>query len=330
MSAFILNLGLLVLGVGALYFGAEWLVRGSARIARTFGVPPIVIGLTVVSMGTSAPELVVCLIAALGGNPDIAMGNVLGSNLANIGLILGLTAMIRSLNVAGRVARREIPVMIAVTLLLFPLAWDGLLSRADGLILVIILGLYLLLISRFAGGPEALEADPALLEALTENGEESAQADATPGRSTARDLALIVAGASGLVAGGSAIVTAAEFLARAAGIPDIIIGLTVVAIGTSLPELATALIAALRDEADIAVGNVIGSNVFNIGAILGITSLTAPIQVAATVVRSELLAVLALSLLVWPLAVTARRIHRIEGSVLLVAYALIGLWLFRY
>jgi cation:H+ antiporter len=327
MTFVLLNIGLLALGVAALYFGAEWLVRGSARLAKAFGVPPIVIGLTVVSMGTSAPELVVCLIAALGGNPDMAVGNVLGSNLANIGLILGITAMIRSLNVAGRVIGREIPVMIAVTLLLFPLAWDGLLSRADGLILLVILGLYLLFIARFVG-PETIDLDASLAEALDE--EPSGVSSELVVPSIARDLGLILAGVTGLVIGGGAIVTSAESLAQAIGVPDMIVGLTVVAIGTSLPELATAVVAALRDEADIAVGNVIGSNVFNIGAILGITSVTAPIAVQPGVLRSEMLAVLALSVLVWPLALTSRRIHRIEGSVLLAAYAIAGFWLFRY
>lgn len=330
MSSLLLNLGVLLVGVAALYFGAEWLVQGSVRLAAAFGISPIVIGLTVVSMGTSAPELVVCLFAAVRGNSDMAIGNVLGSNLANIGLILGATAMIRPLQVAGRVAVREIPVMIAVTLMLFPLAWDGQIDRADGAILVIILALYLLFIGRFAGRdvPSVEEAYQELTESDSSAPDDGSRTGGL--RSITRDLSLIVAGVSGLVVGGSAIVSSAEFLARAAGIPDMVIGLTLVAIGTSLPELATALVAAFRKEADIAVGNIIGSNVFNIGAILGITSLTAPITVASSVLRSELLAVLALSVLVWPVAMTARRIHRLEGALLLSGYAVIGLWLFRY
>lgn len=325
MSPLLVNLLLLSLGVGALYFGAEWLVRGASRLAASLGVSPIVVGLTVVSLGTSAPELVVSLLAALDGNPDLAMGNVLGSNLANIGLILGLTALINPLEVAGRVVVREIPIMLVVTLLLFPLAWDGTLSRADGAILAVLLVLYLLFINKAAGTevPEVREDFAELTEAV-----EVVRGPSL--REWARDLALIAGGVAGLVLGGSAIVSAAEYLAAAVGIPDMIVGLTVVALGTSLPELATSVVAALRKEADIAVGNIIGSNIFNIGAILGITSLVQPIRVAEGVVGRELLAVLLVSLLVWPISGMAHRIRRLEGGLLLAAYVGIGLWLFQF
>lgn len=312
---------LLGMGVGVLYFGAEWLVRGATRLAGALGVSPMVIGLTVVSMGTSAPELVVCLVAATGGNSDLAMGNVMGSNLANIGLILGLTAIVRPLEVAGRVVTREIPVMIAVTLLLFPLVWDGQLSRGDGIILLVVLALYLLFINR-AAGEESEE-----VKGEFNVYDEKAKPDA---KTIAGSLALIVGGSIGLVMGGQAIVMSAEFIAQAFGVPDLVIGLTVVAIGTSLPELATALVAALRKEADIAVGNIIGSNVFNIAAILGITSTVTPIQVVPNVVREELPAVLFISLLAFPVTRSAHRVRRWEGAVLLAVYAGLGLWLFRY
>ncbi|NNK62584.1 MAG: calcium/sodium antiporter, partial [Gemmatimonadetes bacterium] len=283
MNGMLTNGLLLAMGVGVLYFGAEWLVRGATRLASALGVPPIVVGLTVVSMGTSAPELVVCLVAALRGNPDLAMGNVMGSNLANIGLILGLTAMVRPLEVNGRVVTREIPVMIAVTLALFPLIWDGQLSRPDGMILIVILALYLLFINRAAG-----EEVPEVVGEFEIYADDS-KADA---KTVAGSLALIVGGSIGLVLGGRSIVMAAEYIASAFGVPDLVIGLTLVAIGTSLPELATALVAAFRKEADIAVGNIIGSNVFNIAAILGITSTVQPIRVVSDVVREELPVVL--------------------------------------
>ena len=321
MNGMLTNGLLLGMGVGVLYFGAEWLVRGATRLAAVLGVPPIVVGLTVVSMGTSAPELVVCLVAALRGNPDLAIGNVMGSNLANIGLILGLTAMIKPLEVAGRVVTREIPVMVAVTLLLFPMAWDGMLSRADGLMLIVVLGLYLLFINRAAG-----EEVPAVKGEFEVYAEER-RADF---KNVAGSLALVLGGSVGLVLGGRAIVMAAEYIASAFGVPDLVIGLTVVAVGTSLPELATAVVAALRKEADIAVGNIIGSNVFNIAAILGITSTVEPIRVVANVVREELPAVLVISLLAFPITRSHHRIRRWEGAILLGAYVLAGVWLFRF
>ncbi|NNF37484.1 MAG: sodium:calcium antiporter, partial [Gemmatimonadetes bacterium] len=225
MNGMLTNGLLLAMGVGVLYFGAEWLVRGATRLASALGVPPIVVGLTVVSMGTSAPELVVCLVAALRGNPDLAMGNVMGSNLANIGLILGLTAMVRPLEVNGRVVTREIPVMIAVTLALFPLIWDGQLSRPDGMILIVILALYLLFINRAAG-----EEVPEVVGEFEIYADDS-KADA---KTVAGSLALIVGGSIGLVLGGRSIVMAAEYIASAFGVPDLVIGLTLVAIGTSL------------------------------------------------------------------------------------------------
>jgi cation:H+ antiporter len=316
------NVLLLLTGVGALYFGAEWLVRGAARLAAHLGVSPIVVGLTVVSMGTSAPELVVCLVASLHGNSDLAMGNVMGSNLANIGLILGVTALIRPLEVAGRVVTREIPIMIAITVLLFPLVWDGQLVRADGLILVVTLALYLLFINK-AAADEVPEVEQSFAQ-LTDGADQV-------GRShLLLDIGLVVAGSLGLVLGGAAIVRSAEYLALAMGVPDMVVGLTVVAIGTSLPELATAVVAALRNEADIAVGNIIGSNVFNIAAILGITSLVAPIAVAGSVVNRELVAVLVLSLLAFPITRASHRVRRWEGALLLSAYAVLGVWLFRF
>jgi cation:H+ antiporter len=272
-------------------------------------------------MGTSAPELVVCLVAALRGNPDLAVGNVMGSNLANIGLILGLTAMVRPLEVAGRVVTREIPVMILVTLMLFPLIWDGQLSRADGGILIVILGLYLLFINRAAG--EEVPEVKGEFEVYAEDG-------AADAKVVFSSLALIVGGSIGLVLGGRSIVMAAEYIAGAFGVPDLVIGLTLVAVGTSLPELATALVAAFRKEADIAVGNIIGSNVFNIAAILGITSIVQPIRVVADVVREELPAVLVLSLLAFPVTRSAHRVRRWEGAILLVAYAVATTWLVFY
>lgn len=319
MTQLTANAFLLVGGIGVLYFGAEWLVRGSARLAASLGVTPIVIGLTVVSIGTSAPELVVGLVAALRGNGDLVMGNVMGSNLANVGLILGLTAMVRPLEVTGRVVRREIPIMVGITLLMFPLVMDRELDWPDGLLLLGVLGFYLLFVNRAAS-----EESPEVL------GEFQAYADeAKLTRRSVRwkDVGLIVGGSAGLVLGGRVIVGSAEFIALALGVSDLTIGLTVVAVGTSLPELATALVAAARNEADIAVGNIIGSNIFNLAAILGVVSVVTPVTVDRSVLVGELPAVLIMSLLAFPITRAAHRIRRWEGAILLAAYAGAVTWL---
>ncbi len=314
------NLLLLMGGVGALYFGAEWLVRGAARMARELGVRPIVVGLTVVSLGTSAPELVVSVVASLRGNTDIAVGNVLGSNLANIGLILGLTAIARPMTVAARVIRREVPAMLLVTVLLFPLVWDHSLSRWDGGLLLVVLVSYLIFVFRAAEGgepepavqyQEVIEEPPMLMRGTI-----------------LRDIGLIVAGGLGLFMGGRVIVDSGTFFAAHFGMSELVIGLTVVAVGTSLPELATSLVAAIRKEADIAVGNIIGSNVFNIAAVLGVASLIKPMPFPRPVLQAELPAVMGMSVLLFVLMFTpwkkTYRISRFEGTVLLVTYLALG------
>lgn len=319
MSPLVVNLALLAVGVGVLYIGAEWLVRGSSRLATSLGISPIVVGLTVVSFGTSAPELVVALIAALNDNPDLAIGNVMGSNLANLGLILGVTAIVRPMDVAGRVVSREIPVMLALTILLFPLAADGQLEFFDGLALFTILVFYLAFVNSEASGED--QAVELKFEGFAESKERVAA------RLAWMDVVLVALGSAGLVLGGTGIVSSAEFLALEFGIPDVIVGLTIVAIGTSLPELATALVAAIRGEADIAVGNIIGSNIFNIAAILGITSMVTPIGIRPEIITRELPAVLFLSLLLLPVTRVGMRVYRAEGAILLAAYFGLTGWL---
>jgi cation:H+ antiporter len=304
--------GLLLVGIGVLYFGADWLVQGSSRLAAGLGVPPIVVGLTVVSFGTSAPELVVSLMAAMGGSPDLSMGNVLGSNLANIGLILGLTSVIRPLEVHARVVWREAPLMLLLTAALFPLLWDGGLARSDGVLLLLALAAYLLFVFHSAEDESA--------EILEEY--EGFVAAASPERAGVHwpDLLWVFGGCAGLVVGGYLIVRGAVDLTVTLGIPEVDVGLTIVAVGTSLPELATSLVAAAREEADIAVGNVIGSNIFNVAAILGATALVQPIPVDPTVLVRELPAVLGLTLLLLPVLRTGSKIRRWEGALLLGCY----------
>ncbi|MEM7414103.1 MAG: calcium/sodium antiporter [Gemmatimonadota bacterium] len=318
MPSIVLDVLLLALGVGVLYFGAEWLVRGSARLAASLGVSPIVVGLTVVSFGTSAPELVVCAVAALGGNPGLAIGNVLGSNLANIGLILGLTSIVRPLEVQARVVWREMPLMLLVTAALYPLLWDSFLSRGDGILLLLALTAYLLFVFQSVEdeAPEILEEYQDYMDASTQS-----TLVHPP------DIFWILAGSACLVLGGYCIVEGAVQVASSLGLSQVIIGLTVVAVGTSLPELATALVAAARKEADIAVGNVIGSNIFNVAAILGTTATLEPIQIPAGILTRELPVVILLSLLLFPLLRTDWRLDRFEGAVLLAAYVGAGIYL---
>lgn len=319
MTALAGDILLLAGGVGILYFGAEWLVRGAARLAASLGVSPIVVGLTIVSFGTSAPELVVAVVAAAGGNSDLAIGNVLGSNLANIGLILGLTAVIHPLDVAARVVWREVPLMLLATLALYPLLWDGVLSRGDGLLLLVAMVAYLLFVFQSIG-----EETPEVVEEYEEF-VRSRHQDRTQFRMV--DVGLVIVGCSALVAGGYGIVQGAVAVASFLGVSQVVIGLSVVAVGTSLPELATSLVAAMRKEPDIAVGNVVGSNIFNLVAILGTASVVEPMQIASSVLRRELAAVLLLSLLVFPMLRTGWAIRRWEGAVLLGAYICLGIWL---
>ncbi len=304
---------LFVGGVGVLYFGAEWLVRGSARLAASLGVSPIVVGLTVVSMGTSAPELVISVVASLGGNPDLAIGNVMGSNLANVGLVLGISAILRPLKVSTRVVTREVAVMIFITVALLPLIWNSHLGRLEGLALVTLLVFYLTFVLRTSKTEGA--------GALNEYGEAATPVEGgLSSRTIARDLAFILLGVAGLVLGAFAIRQSAVALAEALGISELVIGLTLVSIGTSLPELATCAVAALRHQADIAVGNILGSNIFNIAGVLGVTSIISPLDFSTEVLRLEFPAVVVITVLMVPIVRHRLVIRRREGVVLLSAY----------
>ena len=314
---------LLLGGFAALYFGADWMVRGAARLEGSLGWSPIVIGLTVVSLGTSAPELVVAVLATVQGSGDLAVGNVLGSNLANVGLILGGTALVRPLFVMERVVQREIPIMLLLTLIFFLLSFDLRVGRVDGVILCLLLATYLVYV--FHQGKRA----PAGL--LSDYSQLASDARSRARKAVLIDVGLLVAGVLGLVLGGKAIVESATFLARAFGISEMTIGLTLVAVGTSLPELATSLMAAVRKQTDIAVGNVIGSNIFNIAGVMGVAGAVRPIPVDAGVLRVEYPAVLALSGLVLLVPFICRRegrfqIRRPGGALLLGAYLALGFW----
>ena len=300
-------------GVGVLYFGAEWLVRGASRLARSLGVSPIVVGLTVVSMGTSAPELVISIVASLQGNPDLAVGNVMGSNLANIGLVLGVSAILRPLHVSTKVVMREVVVMVVITALLLPLILDSQIGRLEGSLLVTMLVFYLTYVvwRSKKDGPEAPH-----VEQHEETGDLSS-------RMILRHSALTVVGVLGLVLGAFAIRGSAVALAEAMGISELVIGLTLVSIGTSLPELATCAVAALRHEADIAVGNILGSNIFNITFVLGVTSILSPLGFHPDVLRLEFPAVMFITVLMLPIVRHRLVIRRREGFALLSTYLLL-------
>lgn len=316
MTAYVL---LFVGGVGVLYFGAEWLVRGAASAATHLGVSPIVLGLTVVALGTSAPELVVSLFATnIQKVPDLAVGTILGSNLANIGLILGVSALVSPMTVTARVVTREVPVMLLLTALLLPIMWDFEVSRLDGLILVGMLIAYLAFVFRAVKGE-----DEEVIGEFEQYISETTQAQ----KSVWVDAVLLIAGVGGLVMGAGAIVVSSMQLADFLGITGLGVGATIVAIGTSLPELATSVVAASRNEADIAVGNIIGSNVFNLAAVLGITAVVSPIPVNPLVLEVHFPAVMIMSVLLVLLVGANLQIRRVEGFILLVAYVSLSAWM---
>ena len=305
-------------GIGVLYFGAGWLVRGSARLAASLGVSPIVVGLTVVSMGTSAPELMISVVASMTGSPDLAIGNVMGSNLANVGLVLGISAMLRPLHVSARVVTREVPVMILVTIVLLPVIWDEYVGRLEGVLLVAMLFAYLAYVLR-----TSKEEDT---ESLGKYDESTRKTVGLSPRTIARDVVFVILGIVGLVLGAFAIRESAIALAEAMGISELVIGVTLVSIGTSLPELATCAVAAWRQEADIAVGNILGSNVFNVSGVLGATALVAPLQISPDVVHFEFPAMMFITVLMVPIVRMRLVIRRREGAVLLGAYLALGAW----
>ena len=299
-------------GLLLLVVGGELIVRGASRLALRLRLSPVVIGLTVVAFGTSSPELAVSVGATLGGSPDVAVGNVVGSNIYNILLILGLAALLRRLVVRQQLVHFDVPLVIAASVLLWVLVLDGTLSTAEGAVLVGLLVGYIAISLRIG----RRTSDPAAAEATRLTPPEP------PAGSRRRDALVMLAGLVALVAGSQLLVGGATSLARTLGVPELVIGLTVVAIGTSLPELVTTVVATLRGQQDIAVGNVMGSNLFNILAILGLTALIAPngIPVAEQVRAFDLPVMTAVAVACLPLLFTGYELRRWEGG-LFVTYA---------
>ncbi len=309
------NLGLLFGGLVLLTLGADGLVRGAGTLARRAGVSALLVGLTVVAFGTSAPEVAVSVGASLGGRGDVALGNVVGSNIFNVLFILGLSALVTPLVVRRQLVRLDVPVMVVVSALPLVLALDGRLGRLEGALLLFLLVAYLANVGRLAARGRASSA-------LVENTSEDAVA--LPSYGWPIDVLLAVGGLIFLVVGAQALVGGATELARAAGVSELVIGLTLVAAGTSLPEVATSVVASVRGQRDLAVGNVVGSNIFNVLAVLGAAAVVAPdgLPVAAGVRTFDFPVMLAVALVCLPVFVTGARISRLEGGVLLFYYAL--------
>lgn len=297
----------LLIGLAGLFLGGEALVRGAVGVARRLAIPPLLIGLTVVGFGTSTPELLVSVDAALRGAPDIAIGNIVGSNIGNILLIVGLAALVWPIRVMGSTLRRDTGVMMAAALALVPMFWMGVMGRGAGALLVAGLVAYLLWAYRYPG-EDASEEAPAAQGPLW------------------MSLIWVAVGLGALMLGARFLVDGAVNIARGYGISEAFIGLTIVAIGTSLPELATSLVAALRRQSEIAIGNIVGSNIFNVLGILGVTALIAPIPVAGRFLMLDLPVMILVSGLLTALLLLRPQIGRGAGVLLLLGYAAY-LWL---
>lgn len=304
---------LFIVGLAALTFGAEVLVRGASRIALTFGLSPLVVGLTIVAFGTSAPEIAVAIDAALAGQSDLTIGNVVGSNICNILLILGLSSLIGPLAVAGQVVRQEVPVMIGASVLVVAMAWGGIIGRVEGIILFALLVVYVVFLIRQSRRASRSEQE--------HYGEELPEA--TWDRHWSVQAGMVMAGLALLVIGADLLVDAAVIFAKFLGVSDLVIGLTVVAIGTSLPEVATSVMAAWRGERDMAIGNAVGSNVFNLLGCLGLGAMMSPegLPVAKAALDFDLWVMLAVAVACLPIFMARRLIARWEGILFLFYYA---------
>lgn len=311
----LLGMSTMVLGGAALlYLGAEWLVRGGAGLARRLGVSPLIIGLTVVAYGTSAPEIVVGTQAGWTGHGDLAVGNVIGSNIANLGLILGLTALLRPAPVPRSLARGDVPVLLVTSFVLLLMLGNGQIAIWEAALLLVLAITYSVWMVLRARKDSQTDSRLAATEAAAES------AGAPTGGSLARLSTLIAVGFILLVVGGHFLVQGASGLALALGMSERLIGLTIVAVGTSVPELATSIVAAWRGHTDMAVGNVVGSNIFNILLCMGFAGLPGKLTSLPTLANPDLLALALITLLGLFLLRTERTIRRWEGALLLGSY----------
>lgn len=310
-----MNLILLLVGLGLVVLGADWLVNGASSIARRAGISEFVIGLTIVGFGTSCPELVVSLTGAIEGNSDISVGNVVGSNIFNVLFILGLTAMVLPVGMTDKNRRIDIPITLGVTILLVILGITGsmsgpVISRWEGVLMLLVFSVYLFYCFKSDSKDEFSETQQATL-------------------SITKSIALTLTGLAGLIFGGDLFVDSATALARQIGVSDKFIAVTILAGGTSLPELATSLVAAIKGKEQLALGNILGSNVFNAMMILGLSSVITPLSFASmTIVDIITLVLSAVLLLIWAYTGRKNRIDRREGAAMLLCYVAYNVFLF--
>ena len=309
------NILLLLVGLGLVVLGADWLVNGASSIARRAGISEFVIGLTIVGFGTSCPELVVSLTGAIEGNSDISVGNVVGSNIFNVLFILGLTAMVLPVGMTDKNRRIDIPITLGVTILLIILGITGsmsgpVISRWEGVLMLLVFSVYLFYCFKSDSKDEFSETQRATL-------------------SITKSIALTLTGLAGLIFGGDLFVDSATALARQIGVSDKFIAVTILAGGTSLPELATSLVAAIKGKEQLALGNIFGSNVFNAMMILGLSSVITPLSFASmTIVDIITLVLSAVLLLIWAYTGRKNRIDRREGAAMLLCYVAYNVFLF--
>lgn len=344
-----INIVLLVLGVIIVLKGADWLTDGAVNIATRFGVSQMVIGLTIVAMGTSMPEFCVSMVSALKGTPDLAVGNVVGSNTFNTLLIVGCSALVAPIMVKRSSVKRDIPFAVVASLLMLLFCLDGAIGRVDAAVLFAGFCLFMFVTLKYAKtteGPAAAVATngaatataiseasssqtsdhKASLSETSAHEASSSEASQVSGTSMLKAVVMLVVGLLCLIAGSNMFVDNASFVASSLGVSDAVIGLTIVAGGTSMPELATSMVSAKKGNSDIAIGNVIGSNVFNILMIIGITGLVKPMHIAG-ITTLDLIMMLASMLLMWFFCRTTYKVKRWEGAVLTIVYIAYLTWL---
>lgn len=315
----VVDLGKLLMGIALLVFGGNYLVRGASDLAKALGVSSLIIGLTVVAFGTSAPELAVNLLASYDGNPDISFGNIIGSNIANIGLILGCAALIKPLGISSTIITREIPMMVLASVMVLIVAADRFLKqspnefdRSDGFVLLMLFSVFMYY--TVAEVFRNRDFDPLVTQAEASSNSRSL-------RQVMMSLVLTVVGFVLLITGGEVTVSSATRLAESLGVPQVIIALTIVAVGTSLPELVTCVIATWKGQTDLAIGNVVGSNIFNLLFINGLSSVFKTIPIPAKGGFYDVTVMIFMSVFLFMICLTDnKRIVRLEGVLLLVLY----------
>jgi cation:H+ antiporter len=303
-------------GIVLLYFGGEFLVAHASKLARHWGISPMVVGLTIVAFATSSPELAATIAASFKGTSDVALGNVIGSNIANIGLILGVSALIYPIMTSIKFIVREGVFMIAVSGIMAVLSLNGILNRIEGLGFIVLISAYLVVVIKTCRNED-------IPENMTSDVQEQ------PDGSVLYSVCMVILGIVLLVIGADRLVEGAVTIARTFGIPERVIGLTMVALGTSLPELASCVVAAYKKETDIILGNVIGSNIFNVLCVLGTAVLIRPLEFNADGIHIDLLVMMFFSMLILPFLITGLQLSRREGVILIAGYAGYMVFLFQ-